>query len=546
MKNRIIALALTSLMILTMGVALALADEPEELTIVIGRRSYDATTSYSEKHWVQEAEKACNIKINWIELPETTIKEQLASVMADANNLPDVFMCGKFMTDDLVSQNVSLWRPLTLEEIQTKVPNYYNFCEEYIDDWQEFITYPDGNIYVMMGSDYDSVRRYTYGLPYINYQWIENLGLEIPTTIDELYEVLVAFRDNDCNGNGDPNDEWPINVNQKYSEGQILNFAPLWGLPINNDTFYKIENNEVVGAVNTPAFREFLEFFYKLGQEGLLNLEGFSSTSDQYIAECDAMRSGVFCAWAPDYVITNDDNAMQYAGLPHISADGYEEAFIHRGYNLCWRNSFILSKSCKNVDAALRFWNYISDPTTSIEVFLGEEGIFWEFIDDNYNFMMVSCPDKELDPEGYAAHVQKLIDAGYGDYVEKGIILDGADVKHYNTVGCIGYGSVVLHSQSYDMTDLEDGNVWRIMYINDIVDRNGFAPPMPANIVPAEAQEEFDFMCDGLANIINGYVSSSILNGVTDDNWNAYLAKLDQYNYDYYLEFFNNKLHNTF
>lgn len=33
---------------------------------------------------------------------------------------------------------------------------------------------------------------------------------------------------------------------------------------------------------------------------------------------------------------------------------------------------------------------------------------------------------------------------------------------------------------------------------------------------------------------------------VTDESWNAYLKQLEQYNYDYYIEFFNNKLHNSF
>ena len=72
------------------------------------------------------------------------------------------------------------------------------------------------------------------------------------------------------------------------------------------------------------------------------------------------------------------------------------------------------------------------------------------------------------------------------------------------------------------------------------------APAMNTNIVPAEAQEEFDFMCDGLSTVINAFVSESILHGVTDESWNAYLKQLEQYNYDYYIEFFNNKLHNSF
>lgn len=546
MKTRIVALFL-SLAILLSLCSFAIAEEPTQLTICIGRRPYDSTESYSEKHWVQEVEKACNLKINWIELPEETMKEQLSSVLTNTNNLPDIFMCGNKMTDSIVSQNTGLWHVFTMDEIKQYAPTYYEVCEKYIDGWVDATTYPDGNIYSLMGSVYDSERHYSYGVLYMNYQWLKNLNLEVPTTLDELHDVLVAFRDQDANGNGDPNDEYPININLKYGQGQPLNFAALWGLPITNSIFYKIdENGNVTHAVDTQAFRDFLTYFYQLGQEGLLNLEGLSSTSDQYTAECDAMRSGIFGAWAPSYLITDTANAMQYDGLPKITVPGYEESFCHREFNHANRNAFVISKSCKNVEAALRFYDYISEPTRAIEVFLGEQGIFWDYVDDDYHYEMVYCPSQETDPEGYAAHVQKLIDAGYGDYVEKGIILDGSSLNYYNTVGCVDYGSLVLHAQNYDMTNYADGNVYRIATIRNITERGGYVPAMNTNIVPAEAQEEFDFMCDGLSTVINAFVSESILHGVTDESWNAYLKQLEQYNYDYYIEFFNNKLHNSF
>ena len=34
--------------------------------------------------------------------------------------------------------------------------------------------------------------------------------MKMPTTWDELYDVLVAFKEKDANGNGDPNDEIPM------------------------------------------------------------------------------------------------------------------------------------------------------------------------------------------------------------------------------------------------------------------------------------------------------------------------------------------------
>lgn len=38
----------------------------------------------------------------------------------------------------------------------------------------------------------------------IRKDWLENLGLEMPTTLEEYHKVLLAFKEQDANGNGDP------------------------------------------------------------------------------------------------------------------------------------------------------------------------------------------------------------------------------------------------------------------------------------------------------------------------------------------------------
>ena len=255
------------------------------------------------------------------------------------------------------------------------------------------------------------------------------------------------------------------------------------------------------------------------------------------------MKAGIFGAWAPSYFIMDTNNAIQYVGMPAMAAEGYTECNSHSPYNHANRNAYVISRDCKNVEAALRFYDYLSDPTRSIECFLGEEGIFWEFIDDDYHFTMVYCPDEETDPDGYAAHVQKLIDAGYESYVNDGVILAGSNLNYHNTAGCVDASSLVLHAQSYDMTNIADGNVVRVQAIRDITARGAYAEAMNTNIVPADKQEEYDFMCDGLNNVINSFVAESILNGVTDESWNNYLAQLQAYNYEYYIEFYNQLLH---
>ena len=122
-------------------------------------------------------------------------------------------------------------------------------------------------------------------------------------------------------------------------------------------------------------------------------------------------------------------------------------------------------------------------------------------------------------------------------------MLDGSNLNNYNTTGLVDYGSLVLHSQGYDMTNRADGNVVRVQAIRDITARGGYSEPMNLDIVPADKQEEYDFMCDGLDTLINAFVADSIKHGVTDESWNAYLSQLKAYNYDYYIEFYNAKYH---
>ena len=44
--------------------------------------------------------------------------------------------------------------------------------------------------------------------------------------------------------------------------------------------------------------------------------------------------------------------------------------------------------------------------------------------------------------------------------------------------------------------------------------------------------------------MINAFTAESIINGVTDESWNGFLSELDNYNYDFYIEWHNKLCHN--
>ena len=58
---------------------------------------------------------------------------------------------------------------------------------------------------------------------------MKNVGLETPATIDELYEVLVAFKEQDANGNGDPNDEIPWSGGWEHTYNALKMMCQAYG-----------------------------------------------------------------------------------------------------------------------------------------------------------------------------------------------------------------------------------------------------------------------------------------------------------------------------
>lgn len=86
---------------------------------------------------------------------------------------------------------------------------------------------PDGHIYScpqLNKTEGNLIHHY-----WINKTWLDNLGLEAPTTVDELYDVLVAFRDNDPNGNGQKDEIPYCVVGKDYPHRMFYDLLGSWG-----------------------------------------------------------------------------------------------------------------------------------------------------------------------------------------------------------------------------------------------------------------------------------------------------------------------------
>ncbi len=123
-------------------------------------------------------------------------KKNLA--LAQFGNLPDgLFNAGMSDYDLLRYAKQGIIIPLE-NLIDKYMPNLQAVFEKY-PEYRTMCTAPDGHIYSFpwieqLGAGKEAIQAIG-DIPYINKKWLDYLGLEIPTTTDELEQVLIAFRD---------------------------------------------------------------------------------------------------------------------------------------------------------------------------------------------------------------------------------------------------------------------------------------------------------------------------------------------------------------
>ena len=113
-------------------------------------------------------------------------------------------MMGNFILDtaSLVKYGAEGWLMTWNDYINEEyMPNFYALCQR-APGLLESITAADGNIYGLPQFDY-SITDVTNDTLIINTEWLEKVGMDMPTTTEEFYQVLKAFKEaGDLNGNG--------------------------------------------------------------------------------------------------------------------------------------------------------------------------------------------------------------------------------------------------------------------------------------------------------------------------------------------------------
>lgn len=341
------------------GITFPLA-ETVEFTAMAGMNGEYAISSNPA---MVKAMEDANIKINFMDVLGADLGEK-QNLLLGSGEYPDFFY--KTWADGNKYGEQGIFIPLE-DLIRQYAPNLTALLDER-DGWQ-YITASDGHVY-----GFPEIDAVTPGNPiyWINKDWMANLGLKEPTSFDELYEVLKAFKEQDANGNGDPNDEIPMLCDTYCNPMMLMQY-----LDFPYSAWEKLgvgEDGKLFYVPTSEQFKEFLTYVTKLYQEGLIYEHCYTTDHEQSpaIGQSGDIAGSFFDAGA--FLTVGRDNDEAYMAL--TPWDNCLQ--VGTGINA---NTMCITDKCENPEILVAWMDRFYTEEGGILAWMGVEGVSWQYND---------------------------------------------------------------------------------------------------------------------------------------------------------------------
>ena len=461
----------------------------------------------------------------WQSIPNEGAQEKINLMLASGDDLPDAFWnFGDGKSGNIVVQyaDQDIFLP-TEGLINDYMPNLKKILDDH-PNYRAEITAPNGH---------------TYGFPYIeemyglvltggplliNKTWLDQVGKEVPTTVDEWVDCLKAFRDGgDLNGNGEadeiPMASWFGATDSFGSYNMFYRFTGAFGCA---DSYcggnayadhLRLIDGKVTFTAMDEAFRKTAEFFNMLYNENLIWNGSFeadeSASYKTSLIKEDVARIGCFGTWT-DQEITDLDVHDEYVPLPRLEGEAGKIGFLNNYSELQDSSDTAITTTCKFPHVIARFVDYmVGDPAISVQSNWGAEG--YNYVKDENGILRTPLDEQgRYVPSHEGADYDTFGKARSNSTTARGsmIVLD----EYYETVAGYAYDAVQLlewqRVNGKDEVMAEYDAIPRVMMTVDELTRL-------AQIQPT------------VSDIVDRYINTWITGGVTDDNWNAYLGELE-------------------
>ena len=500
----------------------------KETTTLTGMTSYPANTESNPNNRTifKRLQEKTNVEIEWTAIQSDQWGDKITLNMSNPDTLTDFIFTAGFSDSDLLKYaDQGIIIPLE-EYIDAYMPNLSAVFEKY-PEYRTMCTDSEGHIWALpwieqLGSEKTAIQ--TVGnMSFINKKWLDFLGLEVPTTVDEFEQVLIAFRDHASELQAEFNIDGSIIpmaciVNDGDQDPSILinGFGEGYGDADKGRHIAVTDDLEVICSATQEGYKKGIEWLHSLYAEGLIDPEAFTQEWSTYVSKGKSGRYGVCFSWD----VATIDNLQDWVPLPALTADTRnitpQNGSFTSGFD---RGRCVVTAVAENPALVCAWLDQMYDPFQSPQNNWGTYG-----------------EDDEFD-------IFELGENENGEEMLKHAPLGDASPVEVREAECVGGPLAILDEYYGVYVTCPDDAQYRLDWIKDY-----YTPDMntkyvyPNVFMSQEDTEELSNLQADIQKTINAKKSDWIMNGFTDADWDKYLKDLDAYGLQDYLDIFQKYL----
>ncbi|WP_309121229.1 extracellular solute-binding protein [Paenibacillus sp.] len=303
-----------------------------------------------------------------------------------SGNMPDIFLNNWLQYPGGPEKAIEQGYILPLNDVIDRyAPNFKRVLEE--NPEIDKMVKTDSGVYYAFPFIRSEAGR-VYGGPIVRKDWLDDLGLSVPTTIDEWYEALKAFKEK-------KGATAPLTFRTLFLGERTAGFAGAFGVMAN---FYA-EDGVVKYGYLEPGYRDYLETMSKWYREGLIDKDFAVLDLETVDKKLTTGTSGATIGWhayVEKYNLASlaNDSEARYVAAPYPTLlEGQIPKFGQLDNAYAGTSSAAIKATTKHLEAAARWLDYAYSEEGSMLNTFGIEGVtytmeneepkYTAFVEDN-------------------------------------------------------------------------------------------------------------------------------------------------------------------
>lgn len=325
--------------------------------------SMTVTNNALTKYISEQVLAAKNVKVNFVAVSRSGSDDKVNAMMA-GGNAPDLILSysrdifGNFATQGgltdltalLASDGQNINKYIGKETLDTGVLN--------------------GKQYAIMTRRGIQVPRHS---AYIRKDWLDKLGLPVPTNTQQLIDTLYQFKQKDPGGLGDKNIPWAMSGTTDSEKNYLTFINQYTTKPYEGENLWTYQENE---AALNPQAKAGLQQMNKMYNDGIISKDfAVDTKEDKYIS--DISNGYVGFTVEDTNKIYSDDKGWLAAAKKKVPNANYVTLNAFTGVNNEYKNvaeptygSYIMipKKSEAKAKAVVKYLDWLADPANAEKV----------------------------------------------------------------------------------------------------------------------------------------------------------------------------------